>query len=58
MFFLQSDMIYFSVKHDFSVLPLRERFAAARQAGAIAFVRLDAFVAHAEAQSLLQVKTI
>jgi HK97 family phage major capsid protein len=57
MFVLSSDMIYFGIKHDMSVLPLRERFATARQAGAIAWMRLDAVVAHAEAQSLLQVKT-
>jgi hypothetical protein len=57
MFFLWSDMIYFGIKHDMSVLPLRERLATQRQAGAIAWLRLDAVLAHAEAQSLLQVKT-
>lgn len=57
MFFLQSDMIYFAIKHNLSVLPLRERLATQRQAGAIAWLRLDAFLAHAEAQALLQVKT-
>ncbi len=57
MFFIWSDMIYFGIKHDMSVLPLRERLATQRQAGAIAWLRLDAVLAHAEAQALLQVKT-
>jgi HK97 family phage major capsid protein len=57
MFLLWSDMIYWGIKHDMSILPIRERFATQRLAGAIAWVRLDAVLAHAEAQSLLQVKT-
>jgi HK97 family phage major capsid protein len=57
MYFLNSDMIWFGIKHGMSVLPLRERFATQRQNGAVAFLRLDAFLAHAEAAYRLQVKT-
>jgi HK97 family phage major capsid protein len=57
LFFLWSPFIYTAIKHQFSILPLRERFSTERQAGAIAWCRLDAFVAHTEAQALLQAKT-
>jgi len=57
MYFLWSDMIYWGIKHSMSVLPLRERFATARTNGAVCWLRLDAFLAHAEAQGKLQVKT-
>jgi hypothetical protein len=57
MYFLWSDMVYWGIKHSMSVLPLRERFATARTNGAVCWLRLDAFLAHAEAQGKLQVKT-
>jgi HK97 family phage major capsid protein len=57
MYFLDSDMIYWGMKHTMSVLPLRERLATQRSNGAIAFLRIDALLAHAEAAVRLQVKT-
>jgi chloramphenicol 3-O-phosphotransferase len=57
MYFLWSDFIYWGIKHSMSVLPLRERLATQRLNGAVAWLRLDAVLAHAEAQYKLQVKT-
>lgn len=57
VFFLWSNFIYWGIKHDMSVLPLRERFATTRQNGALAWLRVDAVLAHAEAAYRLQVKT-
>lgn len=57
MYFLWSDFFYWGIKHSMSVLPLRERLATQRLNGAVAWLRLDAFLAHAEAQVRLQVKT-
>jgi hypothetical protein len=57
MYFLDSDMIWFGIKHQMSVLPLRERLATQRSNGAVCWLRLDALVAHAEAAYRLQVKT-
>ena len=57
MYFLNSDFIWFGIKHSMSVLPLRERLATQRTNGAICWLRLDAVLAHAEACYKLQVKT-
>jgi HK97 family phage major capsid protein len=57
MYFLNSDFVWFGIKHSMSVLPLRERLATQRSNGAVCWLRLDAVLAHAEACYKLQVKT-
>lgn len=54
LFILNSDMIYWAIRHDFAVLPLRERFATQRLAGVLGWQRLDATLVHAQAAYWLE----
>jgi hypothetical protein len=47
-------MIYWAIRHDFAVLPLRERFATQRLAGVLGWQRLDATLVHAQAAYWLE----
>jgi HK97 family phage major capsid protein len=49
LFVLDSSRIYWAIRHDFSVISLRERFATQRLLGVMAWQRLDATLTHAEA---------
>jgi HK97 family phage major capsid protein len=54
LFVMNSDFVYWAIRHDFSVMPLRERFATQRLLGVLAWQRLDATLVHAEAACWLQ----
>jgi HK97 family phage major capsid protein len=54
LFILDSDRIYWAIRHDYSVMPLRERFATQRLLGVMSWQRLDAVLTHAEGQYWLK----
>jgi HK97 family phage major capsid protein len=49
LFVLDSSRIWWAIRHDFSVLSLKERFATQRLLGVMCWQRLDAVLTHAEA---------
>ena len=49
LFVMDSSRIYWAIRHDFSVISLKERFATQRLLGVLCWQRLDACLTHAEA---------
>lgn len=49
LFIMDSSRIYWAVRHDFSVMNLKERFATQRLLGVMVWQRVDAVLTHAEA---------
>jgi len=54
LFVMDSSRIYWGIRRDFGVLPLRERFATAKLAGLVGFMRLDGVLSHPEAAMWLK----